>query len=419
MRLRSLFGLQMNLSRLKIGEILMQWRSGFLLCLASLVYTGVVSAQEAQAIFRRAGESVFVVDAKGPANTSQGSAVAFSNSFDKTGSDPRSWKTTGTYFATNFHVVEGASTITLRKGARRFTARLDFGDKAFDFAILHVSEGAIPPVETGNFSDIQVGDRVYAIGSPLGLENSISEGIVSGKRTLNDAPLIQTTAPISRGNSGGGLFDKSGKLLGLTTFKLMGGENINFALDIGLIKQIDKAKLAAWYLNNRFSDRLTSEQKQLLNSDQFSGWLLKMGSNSMRIYEEVSASIDSVTKGRIAPDEGYKVMEGIVNAFLTYTNQNSARVENVPSGGRTSAITVVCRLPENVVRVPITLHLNFEDKLVNEQPAMINDEIITWLSVDKSTRYILERASGKWFSSVKTGSWQTLGECARAEQKRF
>lgn len=83
-----------------------------------------------------------------------------------------------------------------------------------------------------------IGDRVYAIGSPGGLTNSLSEGLISGLRQSGNVKLIQTTAAISPGSSGGGLFNRAGQLIGITTFKLARGENLNFAVDIAHVRDL-------------------------------------------------------------------------------------------------------------------------------------------------------------------------------------
>jgi Trypsin-like peptidase domain len=85
---------------------------------------------------------------------------------------------------------------------------------------------------------IRVGQRVYAIGAPRGLELSISDGLVSSIRPYGAFPLIQTNAPISKGSSGGGLFDTDGRLVGITTSSAIDGQNINFALAADLISQL-------------------------------------------------------------------------------------------------------------------------------------------------------------------------------------
>jgi Trypsin-like serine proteases, typically periplasmic, contain C-terminal PDZ domain len=88
----------------------------------------------------------------------------------------------------------------------------------------------LSPVKFAKLNSLKVGEKVIAIGSPRGLSNTVSEGIVSAIRKLNSATkLIQTTAPLSPGSSGGGLFNEDAKLIGITSFLHIGGQNLNFA----------------------------------------------------------------------------------------------------------------------------------------------------------------------------------------------
>ena len=80
------------------------------------------------------------------------------------------------------------------------------------------------------YDDIKVGERAITVGTPQGLELTVAEGLVSSKRTHKGSRLVQTSAPISHGSSGGGLFDARGQLLGITTFYFAGGQNLNFAV---------------------------------------------------------------------------------------------------------------------------------------------------------------------------------------------
>ena len=100
-------------------------------------------------------------------------------------------------------------------------------DKCF-IRSLELEVTAVPNVQI--FSRIRPGTRAYTIGSPLGLNRTIGEGIVSGLHPTTSPRYVQTTAPISPGSSGGGLFDEHGNLLGITTFYLEGGQNLNFAI---------------------------------------------------------------------------------------------------------------------------------------------------------------------------------------------
>jgi Tfp pilus assembly protein PilF len=91
---------------------------------------------------------------------------------------------------------------------------------------------------TSPASRLRVGEPVYAIGAPQGLELSLSGGLVSALRTVRGELFIQTDAAISRGSSGGGLFDQNARLVGITTFYLDGGQNLNFAIPIERVMQV-------------------------------------------------------------------------------------------------------------------------------------------------------------------------------------
>ena len=87
-------------------------------------------------------------------------------------------------------------------------------------------------------ADVRTGQRVYAIGAPLGLELTISEGIVSSLREVENGKVIQTTAPVSPGSSGGGLFNAEGQLIGIVTFQTRSGQNLNFAVPADWISEM-------------------------------------------------------------------------------------------------------------------------------------------------------------------------------------
>jgi len=80
------------------------------------------------------------------------------------------------------------------------------------------------------YKTINVGEKVYTIGAPQGLSLTIAEGLLSSKREEGKRRMLQTSAPISQGSSGGGLFDSNGNLLGITTLMSVRGQNLNFAI---------------------------------------------------------------------------------------------------------------------------------------------------------------------------------------------
>lgn len=146
---------------------------------------------------------------------------------------------------TNCHVLSQARSVLIRKDKVTHQARLEFPDPKRDLCQLDAPTLEAPAVTIGKSREARVGQRVYAIGSPRGLELSMSEGIVSSLRSANeqDSPLIQTTAPVSPGSSGGGLFNSTGALIGITTFGVRDSQNLNFAHPVEWIAEIpDRAK---------------------------------------------------------------------------------------------------------------------------------------------------------------------------------
>jgi hypothetical protein len=139
--------------------------------------------------------------------------------------------------ATNCHVVEGGSSYQVGRGKQLVHATLYAEDGNKDICLLDAREITGKPVMLGKAAGLKVGVPVYAVGAPKGLELSLSDGIVAQLRG-GPPPLIQTTAAISPGSSGGGLFDREGRLVGLTTLYVEGGQNLNFAMPVEWIDEV-------------------------------------------------------------------------------------------------------------------------------------------------------------------------------------
>jgi tetratricopeptide (TPR) repeat protein len=142
---------------------------------------------------------------------------------------------------TNCHVAKRGASYEVGRGKQLVSAFLDSEDLGKDICVLAGKRINGKPAQFGKAADLKVGDTVYAVGAPLGLELSISEGIVAQLRG-GPPPLIQTTAAISFGSSGGGLFDREGRLVGLTTFQVRGGQSLNFALPVEWIGEVNAGR---------------------------------------------------------------------------------------------------------------------------------------------------------------------------------
>jgi S1-C subfamily serine protease len=144
---------------------------------------------------------------------------------------------------TNCHVIARGSVLMAGSKQKRSPARLMAYDADNDLCVLNVQGLDVTPARIGDAGTVRVGQRVYAIGTPEGFELTLSEGLVSGLRETAGGRYIQTTAPMSEGSSGGGLFDGSGCLIGITAFVFSAGQNLNFAAPVDWA--VDLAKKAS------------------------------------------------------------------------------------------------------------------------------------------------------------------------------
>ena len=134
---------------------------------------------------------------------------------------------------TNYHVVKSArfATVLLSDGSVLFVDGVSCPDKEADLALLRVHAQRLPHLAVADSIPPRIGTTVYAIGNPYGLTNTFSKGIVSAHRKVKGKIIaIQTTAAISPGSSGGPLLAPDGRVVGVTTAYLRGGQNLNFAV---------------------------------------------------------------------------------------------------------------------------------------------------------------------------------------------
>jgi serine protease Do len=152
---------------------------------------------------------------------------------------------------TNAHVVENARSIRVKVNGRRtdevslYDAKLIGKDNQLDLALLKIQAEGLKPLQFGNSQELKQGQIVLAFGSPLGMDNSVSMGIISAteRQLTEDDPriFIQTDAPINPGNSGGPLVDIQGRVVGINTFILSqsgGNEGIGFAIPSNVVRYV-------------------------------------------------------------------------------------------------------------------------------------------------------------------------------------
>lgn len=151
---------------------------------------------------------------------------------------------------TNYHVIDGSysAKITTIDGEKYTVTNVVAYDEALDVAIIRVSKTAASGKKVSGFSTVTMADSdkikagqvVYALGSPVGLQNTISNGIISNvNQVVDGTSFIQTTAAISHGSSGGALVDERGEVLGITSAGIVEAQNIGFVIPINIIKQFE------------------------------------------------------------------------------------------------------------------------------------------------------------------------------------
>ncbi len=143
--------------------------------------------------------------------------------------------------ASNLHVVRGASRGLVRLIGDSVKYEIEgivASDSTNDLALVKVTGLKAPKLSLGNSDLMSVGDEIYAVGNPRGLEGTFSQGIVSSVRKLDNGSLIQITAPISPGSSGGPILDTDGKVVGVAVATFKDGQNLNFAIPANALRPL-------------------------------------------------------------------------------------------------------------------------------------------------------------------------------------
>ncbi|WP_050479234.1 S1C family serine protease [Herbaspirillum rhizosphaerae] len=201
----------------------------------TLTAASAVHAMDAEALFDQTSPSIWVVhayDAQGKP-FSLGTAVVID---------------TGRLI-TNCHVLARASSFKVQRLNVVLPGSLEFPDIERDLCQIKVSNLVAPAVKIAPIDRLRVGQKVFAIGAPQGLEETMSDGLLSALRLDKEGKLryIQTSAPVSHGSSGGGLFNDKGELIGITTLGIEGSvaQNISFAVPAQWIQEVPERGKAA------------------------------------------------------------------------------------------------------------------------------------------------------------------------------
>ena len=201
------------------------WLSSYIvLCLVLTGVRGTAQAATPEQIFARASSSIVVVEVVDEKGTpaAQGSGVVIGPEL----------------VITPCHVAQAGRHLRVWHGETPLGATLGYADTEHDLCQVHTPKLQAPPVTRGSLKNLAVGQPAYIISAPQGLSLTFTAGIISALRPVLGSVLIQTDAAVSPGSSGGGLFDRAGRLIGMPCFQLQEGQHLNFALPVDWIVHV-------------------------------------------------------------------------------------------------------------------------------------------------------------------------------------
>jgi serine protease Do len=219
------------------------------------------------------------------------------------------------YILTNNHVVEGADKVKIKlNDGREFTATLKGQDSRTDLAVLYIKAKDLPVAALGDSDKLEVGEWAIAIGSPFGLEHTVTVGVISAKGrsglgTGTYEDFIQTDASINPGNSGGPLINIDGEVIGINAMIIQPGTGIGFAIPINMAKQIlndliKQGKVVRPWLGISAQD-LTPEMIEHFNVKEKDGVLVG------QVYPGTGAEKAGLTSGDIIKSVDDKAVKNV------------------------------------------------------------------------------------------------------------
>jgi Do/DeqQ family serine protease len=241
---------------------------------------------------------------------------------------------------TNAHVVDGADTVTvILKDGRSFKGKVLGKDELTDVAVVKIQADNLPLVALGNSDQLQPGEWAIAIGNPLGLDNTVTTGIISATGRSSNligaadkrVEYIQTDAAINPGNSGGPLLNSRGQVIAMNTAIIQGAQGLGFAIPINTAQRISSQIIATGKVEHPYLGiqmvGLTPQLKQNINSDPNSG---------LSVDEDKGVLVVKVVPNSPAAKAGIRagdVIQKLGGQAVTDANSVQKVVENSQIGG--------------------------------------------------------------------------------------
>lgn len=279
---------------------------------------------------------------------------------------------------TSLHVIKNAAEVRIKSGENVVSVKgVLYADKENDIAILKAEGTNFPFVVLGNSEDIGNGEKVYVMSNPRATENTVSEGILNSTRVINNRKLLEISAPFSEGSSGGPVFNKFGRVIGIATFvlreaqQLQAGQTMNFAVPIELIKDAlssegvtefrdirteNRTQTAAYWLNlgdelnrsGKYSEAVDAYRKAVEISPDLTGGLNGLGVAYMslkRYRDAIDAFLQAL---RTEPDSAW-----------TYSNLGLAYLESGNERGAVDALKKAVSIMPDLGAAQFNLGLAF------------------------------------------------------------
>lgn len=270
---------------------------------------------------------------------------------------------------TNAHVVSGATkvTVTLKDG-RTIAGKVKGIDRVTDVAVIEIAEKNLPTIQIGDAEKIEPGQWAIAIGNPLGLDNTVTAGIISGTgRTSREigatdkrVNYIQTDAAINPGNSGGPLLDASGRAIGMNTAILRGTQGLGFAIPINTAQRIASQLIATGKVDHPFLGvqmlDLTPELQNQINRDPDAN--LKIDTDKGTLVARVIRNSPAATAGIKTGD----IINAVNGKAVLNSNQVQQALETTKIGS-----SVPLQIRRNGQNVSLNVTPVAAPALTNEQ----------------------------------------------------